>query len=174
MSDSSTPLSTAVSMMEHTNPQSSLAPDTSTTNALRERSCVLCKQRKVKCDRKHPCFNCSKALVECVFRAPAPPRRRKKKDSEVSLVARLKHYEELLKDYGAKADVSDIGGVDDGPSSGHMQVANSIRNTTGTSAVIHDHDRKATQQHCGGAEDGKMIAGNGRSRYLERWVTVRF
>ncbi|KAJ6114970.1 hypothetical protein N7486_000748 [Penicillium sp. IBT 16267x] len=41
-------------------------------------SCVVCHNRKVKCDRKEPCSNCAKADVECVYRPPPPPRRRKR------------------------------------------------------------------------------------------------
>lgn len=40
-------------------------------------SCVVCHNRKVKCDRQEPCSNCAKAKVECVYRPP-PPRRRKR------------------------------------------------------------------------------------------------
>lgn len=41
-------------------------------------SCVVCHNRKVKCDRKEPCSNCIKASVECLYRPPPPPRRRKR------------------------------------------------------------------------------------------------
>jgi Fungal Zn(2)-Cys(6) binuclear cluster domain len=81
-------------------PKSSPAPPA--TKALRVHSCVLCQQRKVKCDRKNPCSGCVKAGVECVSSAPAPPRRRKRKLPDVDLHAKLKRYEELLKSYGAK------------------------------------------------------------------------
>lgn len=29
-------------------------------------ACVLCQQRKIKCDRKFPCVSCRKAGVQCV------------------------------------------------------------------------------------------------------------
>jgi len=157
---------------EATSSQSPSVPSTFNTQTLRERSCVLCKQRKVKCDRKDPCFNCSKAHVECTFRAPAPPRRRKKKDAEVNLVARLKQYEELLKDHGANVDVPDRGGADDCSRSDHLGVVNSVGNTTGTPTTAQVYDRKADQPRYLGADDGKMIVGNGRSRYLERLVIM--
>ncbi|KAJ5538102.1 hypothetical protein N7494_007581 [Penicillium frequentans] len=41
-------------------------------------SCVVCHNRKVKCDRKEPCSNCAKANVECLYRPPPRPRRRKR------------------------------------------------------------------------------------------------
>ena len=81
---------------------SSNAPLLST--AVQKHSCVLCQQRKVKCDRKDPCSNCTKSRVDCIFRAPAIPRRRQKtkKPPDADLLLRLKRYEDLLKNYGAK------------------------------------------------------------------------
>ncbi|KAJ5918381.1 hypothetical protein N7454_010756 [Penicillium verhagenii] len=49
-----------------------------TSNTPKSYSCVVCHNRKVKCDRKERCSNCAKASVECVYRAPPPPRRRKR------------------------------------------------------------------------------------------------
>jgi hypothetical protein len=34
-------------------------------------SCLECRRRKLKCDKSHPCVNCSKARRECVFLSPA-------------------------------------------------------------------------------------------------------
>ncbi|EAW09333.1 Zn(II)2Cys6 transcription factor [Aspergillus clavatus NRRL 1] len=47
-------------------------------------SCVICSRRKVKCDRKNPCSSCSKHGVECVYRNPLPPRRGKRRASNVA------------------------------------------------------------------------------------------
>lgn len=66
--------------------------------------CVLCQQRKVKCDRNDPCANCVKALVECVSPSTLPPRRRKKRFPEAELLARLRKYEDHLRSYGADID----------------------------------------------------------------------
>ncbi|KAI1876933.1 uncharacterized protein JN550_001005 [Neoarthrinium moseri] len=63
-------------------------------------SCVLCQQRKVRCDKNKPCSNCAKAGVECRVIPPQPPRRRKKRISERDLVARLRKYEALLAQNG--------------------------------------------------------------------------
>jgi Fungal Zn(2)-Cys(6) binuclear cluster domain len=42
-------------------------------------SCLRCFERKVKCDKNHPCNNCVKSNVDCHFRIPSAPRRKKKK-----------------------------------------------------------------------------------------------
>ncbi|KAF6802502.1 C6 transcription factor [Colletotrichum sojae] len=67
-------------------------------------SCVLCQQRKVRCDKNKPCANCVKARVECRVVPPQPPRRRKKRLQERDLVDRLKKYESLLAENGVKFD----------------------------------------------------------------------
>lgn len=66
----------------------------------RGHSCVLCQQRKVRCDKNKPCANCLKAGVECTVVAPQPPRRRKKKPQERELIDRLRKYETLLSQHG--------------------------------------------------------------------------
>ncbi|KAJ4986519.1 hypothetical protein SVAN01_07955 [Stagonosporopsis vannaccii] len=58
-------------------------------------ACVLCQQRKVKCDRKFPCNHCVKAKVACIPAQQMP--RRKKRPTEQELTERLRQYEELLR-----------------------------------------------------------------------------
>lgn len=59
-------------------------------------ACVLCQQRKTKCDRKFPCATCIKARVQCVP-ATLTPRRRKRRFPERELLERLRTYEDLLR-----------------------------------------------------------------------------
>ncbi|KAK4165247.1 putative transcriptional regulatory protein [Cladorrhinum sp. PSN259] len=66
----------------------------------RGHSCVLCQQRKVRCDKQKPCANCIKANVECRVVPPQPPRRRKKKPHERDLIERLRKYEALMSQAG--------------------------------------------------------------------------
>ncbi|KAG8407185.1 hypothetical protein J3458_020677 [Metarhizium acridum] len=78
--------------------------DPSIAKLTRGTSCVLCQQRKVRCDKNKPCANCLKAGVECRVVPPQPPRRRKKRLHEKDLVGRLKKYEALLAEHGVKFD----------------------------------------------------------------------
>ncbi|KAL9043422.1 MAG: hypothetical protein Q9214_003393 [Letrouitia sp. 1 TL-2023] len=83
------------------------APAALVSSATREgqpHSCVLCSRRKVKCDRRDPCSNCTKARVDCIYRAPATPRRRRRRSPERSLHARLRRYEQMLENYGVKTE----------------------------------------------------------------------
>lgn len=59
-------------------------------------ACVLCQQRKVKCDRKFPCTSCIKSRAQCTPAAPIP-RRRKRRFPERELLERLRKYEDLLR-----------------------------------------------------------------------------
>lgn len=70
----------------------------------RGHSCVLCQQRKVRCDKQKPCANCVKANVDCRVVPPQPPRRRKKKPHERDLIDRLRKYEALLSQHGVNFD----------------------------------------------------------------------
>lgn len=51
---------------------------------LKKYSCVRCFLRKVKCDKRIPCSHCSRQSSDCVYRAPAPPVRRKRTNSSTN------------------------------------------------------------------------------------------
>ncbi|KAH7121922.1 hypothetical protein B0J13DRAFT_532050 [Dactylonectria estremocensis] len=58
-------------------------------------ACVLCQQRKKKCDRSSPCSNCIKLKAVCIPSTPAPPRKRRRPNQE--LLERLARCEALLR-----------------------------------------------------------------------------
>ncbi|KAL7625626.1 hypothetical protein AAE478_004846 [Parahypoxylon ruwenzoriense] len=60
-------------------------------------ACVLCQNRKIKCDRKTPCSNCIKANITCTPSTPAPARKRRRPNQD--LQQRLARCEELLSEY---------------------------------------------------------------------------
>jgi hypothetical protein len=60
-------------------------------------ACVLCQQRKVKCDRKFPCANCVRADAQCVPASTLAPRQRRRRFPERELLERLRYYEGLLR-----------------------------------------------------------------------------
>lgn len=83
------------------------------TNSKRVLACVLCQQRKRKCDRKSPCSNCikasshashpyhstflrfEKAKVVCIPSTPAPRSRRRNPNKDI--IERLERCEQLLR-----------------------------------------------------------------------------
>lgn len=60
-------------------------------------ACLLCQQRKVKCDRKFPCANCTRSHAHCVPAATQTLRQRRRRFPERELLDRLRHYESLLR-----------------------------------------------------------------------------
>ncbi|KAH7325676.1 hypothetical protein B0I35DRAFT_420921 [Stachybotrys elegans] len=58
-------------------------------------ACVMCQQRKKKCDRKTPCSICLKIGTPCIPSIPAPARRRRQPTKDI--LARLERCEEMLR-----------------------------------------------------------------------------
>ncbi|GIC90226.1 uncharacterized protein Aud_006658 [Aspergillus udagawae] len=80
-----------MSTPEQGSPRSPLRVETRPTRVL---ACVLCQQRKVRCDRGFPCANCVRAQAQCV---PATQVRRRRRFPERELLERLRRYEDLLR-----------------------------------------------------------------------------
>ncbi|KAK9319080.1 C6 zinc finger domain protein [Lipomyces orientalis] len=73
-----------------------MSKQTATAKPQRVLACVLCQQRKIKCDRKFPCANCVRACAQCVP-ATLALRQRRRRFPERELLERLRHYEGLLR-----------------------------------------------------------------------------
>jgi hypothetical protein len=78
-------------------PTASFAPSFAHMKPGRVLSCVLCSQRKVKCDRTFPCSNCKKSGAQCIQPTFAP-RQRRHRFAEKELLQQLQRYESLLKE----------------------------------------------------------------------------
>lgn len=82
--------------------KSSSSTSPAASSNLNPRSCVTCRRRKVKCDKKHPCSNCIRQSIECVFppagRAPRKPR----KPLDGELADRLRRLESLVQGLGSQ------------------------------------------------------------------------
>lgn len=75
-------------------------PESSTSTSAKPRrvlACVQCQQRKVKCDRKFPCANCTRSHVQCMPAGLLGPSQRRRRFPERELLDRLRHYESLLR-----------------------------------------------------------------------------
>lgn len=99
--------------------------------------CVLCQQRKVKCDRNEPCSNCIKANVECI---PAPvlqPRKRKRRFPEAELLERLRRYEHHLRSLGADVDTINRESIREGNRSASTATTTIKSNCSHSSSPLH-------------------------------------
>ena len=90
-----------------TNGKQGTPPATSAANGssgLNARSCTTCRKRKVKCDKRHPCSNCNRAAIECVFPGPGRAPRRSRKPPDTELLARLRRLEGVVQSLGKGID----------------------------------------------------------------------
>ncbi|KAK6447179.1 hypothetical protein FP744_10003429 [Trichoderma asperellum] len=121
-------------------------------------SCVSCRQRKVRCDRRAPCMNCTKAEKQCNFIAPVRGKRKRTKPLRETLHARLKRYEEMLKAYGAKIEPSD--GTDMSDSETESQSHNTPASSDGTIIIVKSQEPEDPLPP-------KFIMKEGASRYYD-------
>lgn len=89
-----TAMSTGPAIQENRPSNSPGAPSSLRTH--RVLACVLCQQRKVKCDRQFPCANCTKSRAQCVPSTLAQ-RKRKRRFGDRELLEHLRKYEDLLR-----------------------------------------------------------------------------
>ena len=76
----------------------SVAPVPQNARPPRVLACILCQQRKIKCDRKFPCTSCTRFRAQCIPAIPAP-RRRRRRFPERDLLTRVRTYEDLLRQH---------------------------------------------------------------------------
>lgn len=126
-------------------------------------SCLTCRQRKVKCDRRTPCSNCTKAEKQCSFIPPVRGKRKRTKRPKEGLHAKLKRYEELLKSYGAHFEPSEY----DNDSESDSETASQPDVEIAGDAQPQSRDRSDPY----GLEETKpmLITKGGVSRYLDRY-----
>jgi hypothetical protein len=131
-------------------------------------SCLVCHKRKVKCDRGRPCSNCTKNNVDCEYRAPPAPRRRKRTAIDPALADKLRRYEDQLRRSGVKLDDSGdiIDDEDEGPDEDERKPERKASSQPPKSRTSSRTPLKA--------EEGTLLMDAGKSRYLESglWVTL--
>ncbi|KAH8892886.1 mitogen-activated protein kinase [Thozetella sp. PMI_491] len=110
-------------------------------------TCQTCTRRKVKCDKAAPvCSTCRKGGLECLYQAPLPRMRKRKLSGDMA--ERLVRYERILQEHGLLP-----GDADASPSAEEvLQEPISLRFL----------EPEATT----GARAGKLLAGQGKSRYI--------
>ena len=117
-----------------------------TSKSPRILSCMLCQQRKAKCNKRNPCSLCTKTGVQCIPSTPATPRRRLKTRANGDVYKRLVRCEELLK--------------------GHR-----VRNSSSEPEVVSPGLEKTGRLNSGpilSMDPGKLIVEHGMPRFLEK------
>ncbi|KAI0203723.1 fungal-specific transcription factor domain-containing protein [Astrocystis sublimbata] len=117
------------------------------------RSCVLCRQRKVKCDRRQPCANCVRAGANCVHPPGAGRAAKRSRQAGVDgkvmdrlsqLEMTIRHLQQQAKDRGVEFNL---------PSGSHAQ---------DRTAQVDDADQGPEAA----PELGRLIVEESQSRYV--------
>lgn len=128
-------------------------------------SCLPCRQRKIKCDRRDPCSNCTKTEKQCSFVPPVRGKRKITKLRKEGLHAKVKRYEELLKSYGAKVEPTEH---DDDESETESPMKHDVEMTEDGRSESRDMDTSTAPEEI----RPKFVMKNGSSRYFERYVGI--
>ncbi|OTA99367.1 hypothetical protein M426DRAFT_27562 [Hypoxylon sp. CI-4A] len=147
-------------------PQVSEADPLGPEGGPRSYSCLLCRQRKVKCDRRSPCSNCVKADKQCSFVPPVRGKRKRTKPPRESLHAKLKRYEDLLGSLGV-----DIEQSRDSDESGSETTS---QPDVETGKIMEPHPESHNDPFGLEETEHKFIAKEGTSRYFENalWLNL--
>ena len=72
------------------------SPTASIRHKRADRSCLLCHQRKIRCDKRSPCANCTRADVLCCYPGPQRSVRRLPKSTIAEVAARVTRLERTI------------------------------------------------------------------------------
>lgn len=161
---------------------------------LNPRSCVTCRRRKVKCDKRNPCGNCVKQHIECVFPRPGRAPRKTKKPPDTELLARLRRLEGVVQKLGrGGAEGGDDGALDTGSASAGPAGSSGTPTEDHRSPSVPDipeappslsnpTDNPRFNKNYGASagtlridkEMGKLVVGEGKSRYVSNtfWASL--
>ena len=168
-----------------TSPASARIPSSAPALAPKLRSCLVCRSRKVRCDRQSPCSKCRQANIACVFpstdRPPKWARRLERLTNNVAAsnapapqdddpglaraMDRLQKLERLVKELsGQLAQAHAAASSGGGGSSG----ANSPRSSTQDREAEHQRDTSsATNSSNVQKQFGRLVHQDAsRSRYV--------
>ncbi|OQO03528.1 hypothetical protein B0A48_10192 [Cryoendolithus antarcticus] len=158
-------------------PQSLAEGDTTKAAVKKILACVLCQQRKIKCDRATPsCGSCKRSGAQCVPVNTLGPRQRRRRFPERELLQRLRHYENLLKKH--KIAFEPLHGADATKSQGdthdHADASDDDHDPDDDSQAKTDGNdkpaRKVDMQRdvLQFVKSGKLLTGKpGRTRYVD-------
>ncbi|KAK2806367.1 hypothetical protein FQN51_007411 [Onygenales sp. PD_10] len=146
------------------------------------RSCITCRRRKVRCNKQHPCSNCIKARIDCVFPGPGRAPRKSKKPADKELLSRLKRLEGVVQSLGVQVD------DEEDPGSENTQSSRTSDSKEKQDASTNNYPRKNAHFHPGfmntdprkpvqrdiSQELGRLVIGEGRSRYVSNRFWTNF
>ncbi len=151
------------------------------SSGLNSRSCITCRKRKVRCDKRHPCSNCNRAAIECVFPGPGRAPRRSRKPENQELLARLRRLEGVVQKFQKGVDengmtiIEDVEGENTSPQAAVPNGTDMIKQEKHCLPGVYENnwksDLKDEAVHPDGTagvikEFGRLVVEDGRSRYV--------
>lgn len=151
-------------------------------SGLNPRSCVTCRRRKVKCDKKQPCSNCARAKIECIFPGPGRAPRKSRKPADGELMERLRRLEGVVQSLNAQVEEHEQQDAEREKAAGACPTTNGAGgggggddggcpNGTdkGSANVIVDNSVEGLETRF-----GRLVVDQGRSRYINNsfWASL--
>lgn len=165
----------------HKSPTASHSSQSGSGSAsLNPRSCVTCRRRKVKCDKKHPCTNCSKAHIDCVYPSPGRAPRKARKPPDAELMDRLRRLEGVVQSLGVQVDDEPQAQTKDSPQQQTPAEPTDdeiLRQVKELKALkCKRMQEEAAKDPLGGLDQrfGRLVVDEGRSRYISNsfWANL--
>lgn len=168
------------------------APDTASS-----RSCVTCRRRKVRCNKRSPCSNCVKAGIDCAFPPPGRAPRKSKRPPDAELLSRLRRLEGVIEHLSGKnpeaGGSTSVSPTQPAPSTFDFSASTTTTTTATTSATAPapasaSAESKDQNGGCPFENDdptklkpgkfenefGRLVIDEGRSRYVSNrlWASL--
>lgn len=154
---------------------SQVSPEVQKSTSISPRSCVTCRKRKVRCDKKQPCSNCARASIECIFPRPGRAPRRSKKPPDSELLLRLRRLESVVQSLGMGADGEALAPEVEEIGEGNfpLLVTSEMKHSL-KSVEPQDQAAAVSEPKAGGGTStsglergmGRLVIEDGRSRYV--------
>ncbi|KAH9860864.1 hypothetical protein IAQ61_010598 [Plenodomus lingam] len=164
-------------MSEETSPQATRSPNRveqsdggmSGPIFAAKRSCITCRRRKVKCDKKTPCSNCARTKIECIFPGPGRAPRKSRKPPDAELLDRLRRLEGVVSSLNAQVEeheqeVANREKVQNGSvTEENCRFSNGNQGVTADKSVVDLENRF-----------GRLVVEKGKSRYINNsfWASL--
>lgn len=139
------------------------------TSGANPRSCVTCRKRKVKCDKKQPCSNCVRAKIECVFPSPGRAPRKSRKPPDGELMERLRRLEGVVQSLNAQVEEEQqTHSNEEGDESRRGSATHCPRGIDSPSVAV-DNSVDGLESRF-----GRLVVDQGRSRYINNsfWASL--
>lgn len=139
--------------------------------SLNPRSCVTCRRRKVKCDKKVPCSHCIRGNIECIFPGPGRAPRKSRKPADAELLERLRRLEGVVSSLNAQVEEHEQEAADreQQRSTSEEGCPFGTQNAKGNTSVAVDNSVEGLENRF-----GRLVVENGRSRYINNsfWASL--